>query len=144
MKIYWTRAAIPELAGLSPAVRNKNFKNALRAAHSHFEYWLGVALALAASLAISIALRHVHTDALAGLRGIPGLVVGLFIWQQSAVYTIRKYYPHILRRGRDLSAETAAEKLIREADDDEYASWRFVRYGLQIGLLIAVIILAIV
>ncbi|EPH0095375.1 hypothetical protein QDZ74_005222 [Pluralibacter gergoviae] len=79
-------------------------------------------------------INHPDMGRYAGLIIIPGILIGAFIWHQFAIFAMRKYYPHILRRGQDLSDETEAGRLIREANDAEYKRWRVARYALQVGL----------
>ncbi|KMK09332.1 hypothetical protein ABW07_08735 [Pluralibacter gergoviae] len=138
MRIYWTRRSIPEFAGLSPAVRNKNFRDAVRAVNTRAVYWMGTGLSFAVMIAVLILcprfINHPDMGRYAGLIIIPGILIGAFIWHQFAIFAMRKYYPHILRRGQDLSGETEAGRLIREANDAEYKRWRVARYALQVGL----------
>lgn len=141
MKIYWTRKSIPELAGLPPSVRSKNFRDAYRAIATHREYWVGLMIAFVWYLFSVMAFDYFVPGAKTSSRGILRLLVslypGLFIWSQFTIYGMRKHYRHLLVRGANRDNESESDRMIREADATEYAQWRPVRRGIVIILVIA-------
>lgn len=126
MKIYWTRKNIPELSALPPSLRKKNFTDAYNAASSHIEYWIGAGV----SFISMMILFRVYNFLLPAQDTFPGDIIrslcvvcpSILIWFQFSVYVMRKYYRHILERGKE--TETISERLIREADTREYELWR--------------------
>lgn len=141
MKIYWTRRSIPELAGLPPALRYKNFKDAYAAISTHIEYWAGAGIALL----WVVFLFRVYGYFLPGDSTLAGSIVrtlcvlypGMIIWDQFSIYGMRKHYRHILERGKNRDNESDSERLIHEADIAEYEQWRPVRRVICILLIVA-------
>ena len=142
MKIYLTRKSIPELSALPPSLRKKNFTDAYNAASSHIEYWIGAGV----SFISMMILFRVYDFLLPAQDTFPGDIIrslcvvcpSILIWFQFSVYVMRKYYRHILERGKE--TETISERLIREADTREYELWRPVRRFFSIIFLIVLLV----
>lgn len=111
MKIYWTRKRIPELSALPPSLRKKNFTDAYNAASSHIEYWIGAGVSFISMMILS----RVYDFLLPAQDTFPGDIIrslcvvcpSILIWFQFSVYVMRKYYRHILVRGKE--TETISE-----------------------------------
>lgn len=143
MKIYWGSKDIPELAGLPVSVRNKNYKEAYFLAQSHPQYWLGVVLAFALMMVISLSFNRVisqdDTFLLSIIRAGCALLPAVFVAGQFRIAVMRKHYPHILSRCDVQPGES--ERLIQEADNREHHQWRYLRWFCRPWLLLTLLIL---
>lgn len=146
MKIYWTKKSIPELTNLPPIIRNKNYKDAYSAISTHIEYWIGAGIALAWILFFF----RVYDYLLPGQNNFPRDAVrtlcvvcpGVMIWNQFAIYGMRKHYRHILQREGNKKIQDDSERLICKADAEEYEQWRHIRrYTCILLVVIAMVIL---
>ncbi|MFY4634997.1 hypothetical protein [Escherichia coli] len=133
---------MPDLSALSPSLRKKYFSDAYNAASSHIEYWIGAGV----SFISMMILFRVYDFLLPAQDTFPGDIIrslcvvcpSILIWFQFSVYVMRKYYRHILVRGKE--TETISERLIREADTREYELWRPVRRFFSILFLIVLLV----
>lgn len=125
----------------STFIKKKNFTDAYNAASSHIEYWIGAGVSFISMMILS----RVYDFLLPAQDTFPGDIIrslcvvcpSILIWFQFSVYVMRKYYRHILVRGKE--TETISERLIREADTREYELWRPVRRFFSIVFLIVLL-----
>lgn len=126
----------------STFIKKENFTDAYNAASSHIEYWIGAGV----SFISMMILFRVYDFLLPAQDTFPGDIIrslcvvcpSILIWFQFSVYVMRKYYRHILERGKE--TETISERLIREADTREYELWRPVHRFFSIVFLIILLV----
>lgn len=126
----------------STFIKKENFTDAYNAASSHIEYWIGAGV----SFISMMILFRVYNFLLPAQDTFPGDIIrslcvvcpSILIWFQFSVYVMRKYYRHILERGKE--TETISERLIREADTREYELWRPVHRFFSIVFLIILLV----
>lgn len=100
MKIYWTKKSIPELAPLSKTMRKRNYQQARGRVSSHYEYWVG-ALFFAILITVLYTLFNYlfpgEDSVLRYMtRSVISIPIAILVWEQFTIYTMRKYYRHIL------------------------------------------------
>lgn len=100
MKIYWTKKSIPELAHLPKKTRKHNYQQARGKVGSHYEYWAGAVVFFIMIVALFTLFNYFFPGENSFLRYMTRAVVcipvSMLVWEQFTVYTMRKYYRHIL------------------------------------------------